>query len=70
MTFSGPGAFAGPDLRSRCYAAAIGRGHLWHEFGELRLLLPWAGGSGVLGCGPGGNPGADAGLDVDVDVDG
>jgi S-adenosylmethionine:tRNA ribosyltransferase-isomerase len=34
------GAFAGPDLLSRCYAAAIGRGYLWHEFGDLHLLLP------------------------------
>jgi S-adenosylmethionine:tRNA ribosyltransferase-isomerase len=34
------GAFAGPDLLARCYAAAIGRGYLWHEFGDLHLLLP------------------------------
>jgi S-adenosylmethionine:tRNA ribosyltransferase-isomerase len=34
------GAFAGPDLLSRCYAAAIDRGYLWHEFGDLHLLLP------------------------------
>jgi S-adenosylmethionine:tRNA ribosyltransferase-isomerase len=33
-------AFAGPDLLSRCYAAAIDRGYLWHEFGDLHLLLP------------------------------
>jgi S-adenosylmethionine:tRNA ribosyltransferase-isomerase len=34
------GAFAGPDLLGRCYAAAIDRGYLWHEFGDLHLLLP------------------------------
>jgi S-adenosylmethionine:tRNA ribosyltransferase-isomerase len=33
-------AFAGLDLLSRCYAAAIERGYLWHEFGDLHLLLP------------------------------
>jgi S-adenosylmethionine:tRNA ribosyltransferase-isomerase len=33
-------AFAGRDLLSRCYAAAIDRGYLWHEFGDLHLLLP------------------------------
>jgi len=33
-------AFAGPDLLGRCYAAAIDRGYLWHEFGDLHLLLP------------------------------
>jgi S-adenosylmethionine:tRNA ribosyltransferase-isomerase len=33
-------AFAGPDLLSRCYAAAIEHGYLWHEFGDLHLLLP------------------------------
>ena len=33
-------AFPGPDLLSRCYAAAIERGYLWHEFGDLHLLLP------------------------------
>jgi S-adenosylmethionine:tRNA ribosyltransferase-isomerase len=34
------GAFAGPDLLGRCYEAAIERGYLWHEFGDLHLLLP------------------------------
>jgi S-adenosylmethionine:tRNA ribosyltransferase-isomerase len=34
-------AFAGPDLLSRCYAAAIGARYLWHEFGDVHLLLPW-----------------------------
>jgi S-adenosylmethionine:tRNA-ribosyltransferase-isomerase (queuine synthetase) len=33
-------AFAGPDLLSRCYAAAINSGYLWHEFGDVHLLLP------------------------------
>jgi S-adenosylmethionine:tRNA ribosyltransferase-isomerase len=34
-------AFAGPDLLSRCYAAAIDAGYLWHEFGDVHLLLPY-----------------------------
>jgi S-adenosylmethionine:tRNA ribosyltransferase-isomerase len=33
-------AFAPTDLLSRCYEAAIDRGYLWHEFGDLHLLLP------------------------------
>jgi S-adenosylmethionine:tRNA-ribosyltransferase-isomerase (queuine synthetase) len=33
-------AFAGLDLLARCYAAAIDHGYLWHEFGDLHLLLP------------------------------
>ncbi len=33
-------AFAGPALLSRCYEAAIGSGYLWHEFGDVHLLLP------------------------------
>jgi S-adenosylmethionine:tRNA ribosyltransferase-isomerase len=33
-------AFAGPDLLARCYADAIGSGYLWHEFGDVHLLLP------------------------------
>jgi S-adenosylmethionine:tRNA-ribosyltransferase-isomerase (queuine synthetase) len=33
-------AFAGPELLSRCYQAAITSGYLWHEFGDLHLLLP------------------------------
>jgi S-adenosylmethionine:tRNA ribosyltransferase-isomerase len=33
-------AFASPDLLARCYAAAIDDGYLWHEFGDLHLLLP------------------------------
>jgi S-adenosylmethionine:tRNA ribosyltransferase-isomerase len=33
-------AFAGLDLLGRCYAAAVDHGYLWHEFGDLHLLLP------------------------------
>jgi S-adenosylmethionine:tRNA ribosyltransferase-isomerase len=33
-------AFAGADLLARCYDAAISRGYLWHEFGDVHLLLP------------------------------
>jgi S-adenosylmethionine:tRNA ribosyltransferase-isomerase len=33
-------AVAGRDLVDRCYAAAAGQGYLWHEFGDLNLLLP------------------------------
>jgi S-adenosylmethionine:tRNA-ribosyltransferase-isomerase (queuine synthetase) len=33
-------AFAGPGLLTRCYRAAIGAGYLWHEFGDVHLLLP------------------------------
>jgi S-adenosylmethionine:tRNA-ribosyltransferase-isomerase (queuine synthetase) len=33
-------AFAGADLLRRCYQAAIDRGYLWHEFGDVHLLLP------------------------------
>ena len=33
-------AFAGPQLLRRCYAAALERGYLWHEFGDVHLLLP------------------------------
>jgi S-adenosylmethionine:tRNA ribosyltransferase-isomerase len=33
-------AFAGSDLLSRCYQAAISAGYLWHEFGDVHLLLP------------------------------
>ncbi len=34
------GAFAEPYLLGRCYAGAIDQGYLWHEFGDLHLLLP------------------------------
>jgi S-adenosylmethionine:tRNA ribosyltransferase-isomerase len=33
-------AFAGPELLARCYAEAISSGYLWHEFGDVHLLLP------------------------------
>ena len=33
-------AFAGPELLSRCYQAAVTSGYLWHEFGDVHLLLP------------------------------
>ena len=33
-------AFAGPGLLSRCYQAAAGAAYLWHEFGDVHLLLP------------------------------
>jgi S-adenosylmethionine:tRNA ribosyltransferase-isomerase len=33
-------AFAGPELLRRCYAAAVDGGYLWHEFGDVHLLLP------------------------------
>ena len=33
-------AFAGTELLGRCYRAAIGAGYLWHEFGDVHLLLP------------------------------
>lgn len=33
-------AFHGEDLLRECYDAAIDRGYLWHEFGDVHLLLP------------------------------
>ena len=33
-------AFAGSELLRRCYAAAVEREYLWHEFGDVHLLLP------------------------------
>jgi S-adenosylmethionine:tRNA-ribosyltransferase-isomerase (queuine synthetase) len=33
-------AFAGPGLLSQCYEAAIRSRYLWHEFGDVHLLLP------------------------------
>jgi S-adenosylmethionine:tRNA ribosyltransferase-isomerase len=33
-------AFADADLLSRCYEAAIRSGYLWHEFGDVHLMLP------------------------------
>jgi S-adenosylmethionine:tRNA ribosyltransferase-isomerase len=33
-------AFAGQALLSRCYEEAVRSGYLWHEFGDVHLLLP------------------------------
>ena len=33
-------AFAGPELLSRCYESAVRSRYLWHEFGDVHLLLP------------------------------
>lgn len=33
-------AIAGDDLLNRCYAEAIEHRYLWHEFGDVNLLLP------------------------------
>jgi S-adenosylmethionine:tRNA ribosyltransferase-isomerase len=32
-------AIAGPELLARCYREALANGYLWHEFGDLNLLL-------------------------------
>ena len=33
-------AVAGRTLLERSYAAALAHGYLWHEFGDLHLILP------------------------------
>jgi S-adenosylmethionine:tRNA ribosyltransferase-isomerase len=33
-------ALAGPDLLAASYRAALDAGYLWHEFGDLHLVLP------------------------------
>ncbi len=33
-------ALAGPELVERSYHAALESGYLWHEFGDLQLILP------------------------------
>jgi S-adenosylmethionine:tRNA ribosyltransferase-isomerase len=33
-------ALAGPCHLQAAYAEALGRGYLWHEFGDLHLILP------------------------------
>ncbi len=33
-------AIAGPELLARCYAEAIAGRYLWHEFGDVNLLMP------------------------------
>jgi S-adenosylmethionine:tRNA ribosyltransferase-isomerase len=32
-------AIVGEELRARCYEQAVAQGYLWHEFGDLNLLL-------------------------------
>jgi len=36
-------AFHGSGLLAACYEAAVAHGYLWHEFGDVHLLLPLAG---------------------------
>jgi S-adenosylmethionine:tRNA ribosyltransferase-isomerase len=33
-------AVGGADLVARCYREALAQGYLWHEFGDLHLVLP------------------------------
>ncbi len=33
-------AVAGRDVLERSYRAASAEGYLWHEFGDVHLLLP------------------------------
>ena len=33
-------AVAGPELLERSYAAALAERYLWHEFGDVHLILP------------------------------
>jgi len=33
-------AFHGKDLLRECYDEALASGYLWHEFGDVHLLLP------------------------------
>ena len=33
-------AFHGKDLLRECYDEALANGYLWHEFGDVHLLLP------------------------------
>ena len=33
-------AVAGPDLLCATYARPLAAGYLWHEFGDVNLLLP------------------------------
>jgi S-adenosylmethionine:tRNA ribosyltransferase-isomerase len=33
-------AFAQPELLRRCYQAAVAERYLWHEFGDVHLILP------------------------------
>jgi S-adenosylmethionine:tRNA ribosyltransferase-isomerase len=36
-------AFHDTGLLAACYEAAVSRGYLWHEFGDVHLMLPLAG---------------------------
>jgi S-adenosylmethionine:tRNA ribosyltransferase-isomerase len=36
-------AFLTPDRLAAAYEAALAAGYLWHEFGDLCLLVPWRG---------------------------
>jgi S-adenosylmethionine:tRNA ribosyltransferase-isomerase len=33
-------AIAGRELLERCYASAVSEQYLWHEFGDVHLVLP------------------------------
>jgi S-adenosylmethionine:tRNA ribosyltransferase-isomerase len=33
-------AIAGPDLLCEIYREALTAGYLWHEFGDVNLILP------------------------------
>jgi S-adenosylmethionine:tRNA ribosyltransferase-isomerase len=33
-------AFHEAELLERCYDAALAQGYLWHEFGDVHLMLP------------------------------
>jgi len=33
-------AVGGPELVERSYQAALRSGYLWHEFGDVHLILP------------------------------
>jgi len=41
-------AFHGSGLLAACYEAAVAHGYLWHEFGDVHLLLPLGGGGGEV----------------------
>jgi S-adenosylmethionine:tRNA ribosyltransferase-isomerase len=41
-------AFHEPALLAECYDAAVSHGYLWHEFGDVHLMLPLCGASGEL----------------------
>jgi S-adenosylmethionine:tRNA ribosyltransferase-isomerase len=34
------GAFLAPDVLRKAYAEAVAAGYLWHEFGDVCLILP------------------------------